>query len=107
MKAMWRYAHTPRFKTKASSASGFPGYYQYSNEIVVDLLTGAGLLQNVYKEHLLTYTNTKCSATLSCFLQQLTMRYKIEDKQIKHQRRTVHIYQELVSVCVYYDREKN
>ena len=28
------------------------------------------------------------------------------DKQIKHQRRTVHIYQELVSVCVYYDREK-
>ena len=28
------------------------------------------------------------------------------DKQIKHQRRTVHIYQELVSVCVYYDRQK-
>jgi len=28
------------------------------------------------------------------------------DKQIKHQRRTVHIYHELVSVCVYYDTEK-
>ena len=28
------------------------------------------------------------------------------DKQIKHQRRTVHIYHELVSACVYYDREK-
>ena len=27
-------------------------------------------------------------------------------KQIKAQRQTVHIYQELVSVCVYYDREK-
>ena len=28
------------------------------------------------------------------------------DKQIKHQLRTVHIYHELVSACVYYDREK-
>ena len=28
------------------------------------------------------------------------------DKQIKHQRRTVHIYHELVLVCVHYDRGK-
>ena len=28
------------------------------------------------------------------------------DKQIKDQRRTVHIYHELALVCVYHDREK-
>ena len=31
-----------------------------------------------FKLTMYIYTNTKCSATLSCFLQQLTMRYKIE-----------------------------
>ena len=51
---MWRYA-TRRASKQKRRLLRFPGYYQYSNEIAVDLLTGAGLLQNVYKEHLLTY----------------------------------------------------
>ena len=54
--------HTPHFKTKASSAPvpGLLSQYQYSNEIAVDLLTGAGLLYNVHKEHLLTYILYMC-----------------------------------------------
>ena len=31
-----------------------------------------------FKLTMYIYTNTKCSATLSCFLQQLTMKYKLE-----------------------------
>ena len=48
------------------------------------------------------YTNTKCSATLSCFFQQLTMRYKIETNKSKI---SGPIYHELALVCVYHDRE--
>ena len=43
VKAMWRYA-TRRASKQKRRLLRFPGYYQYSNEIVVDLLTGAGLL---------------------------------------------------------------
>ena len=43
VKAMWRYA-TRRASEQKRRLLRFPGYYQYSNEIAVDLLTGAGLL---------------------------------------------------------------
>ena len=48
VKAMWRYA-TRRVSLAELSKQKrrllrFPGYYQYGNEIAVDLLTGAGLL---------------------------------------------------------------
>ena len=43
VKAMWRYA-TRRTSKQKRRLLRFPGYYQHSNEIAVDLLTGAGLL---------------------------------------------------------------
>ena len=43
VKAMWRYA-TRRASKQKRRLLRFPGYYQYSNKIAVDLLTGAGLL---------------------------------------------------------------
>ena len=39
VKAMWRRASKQKRRLLR-----FPGYYQYSNEIAVDLLSGAGLL---------------------------------------------------------------
>ena len=38
VKAMWRYA-TRRASKQKRCLLWFPGYYQYSNEIAVDLLT--------------------------------------------------------------------
>ena len=43
VKAMWRYA-TRRASKQKCCLLRFPGYYQYSNEIAVDLLSGAGSL---------------------------------------------------------------
>ena len=43
VKAMWGYA-TRRASKQKRCLLRFPGYYQDSNEIAVDLLTGAGLL---------------------------------------------------------------
>ena len=43
VKAMLRYATRHASKQKCRLLR-FPCYYQYSNEIAVDLLTGAGLL---------------------------------------------------------------
>ena len=40
VKAMWRYA--TRRASKQKRLLRFPGYYQYSNETAVDLLSGAG-----------------------------------------------------------------
>ena len=39
---MWRYA-TRRASKQKRRLLRFPGYYQYSNEIACDLITGAGL----------------------------------------------------------------
>ena len=44
VKAMWRYATRRASLKQKRRLLRFPGYYQYSNEIAVDLLTGAGLL---------------------------------------------------------------
>ena len=43
VKALWRYA-TRRASKQKRRLLRFPCYYQYSNEIAVDLLSGAGLL---------------------------------------------------------------
>ena len=42
VKAMWRYA-TRRASKQKRRLLRFPGYYQYSNEIACDLITGAEL----------------------------------------------------------------
>ena len=42
VKAMWRYA-TRRASKQKRRLLRIPGYYQYSNEIACDLITGAGL----------------------------------------------------------------
>ena len=56
---MWRYA-TRRASKQKRRLLRFPaGYYHYSNEIAVDLLTGAGFCK--------TYTKSTCSHCHSVF----------------------------------------